>query len=314
MNYRSVFKDELENYVIYKRAQGYDYKYLSILKKFDDFILNKTETKEITKQIYEEWIMKQQNESQSMQIKKYSFIKNFAKYLIMNEYTNIYFNDEYRMKYNKNFIPYIFNEIEIDNIFKELKKWNIRTYCKNDKSVFIVLFSVLYCCGLRISEALNLKYDNINLDNKTIEILNSKNHKSRIIPISSSLVIILRKFIKNQIFNEDGYLFHDDKFNKYKYNKVWYCWKCIVENANINSSPIPGIHSFRHTFAINSLNQMEEKGYDIYTTLPILSNYLGHKGIKETEYYLRLTENFSKNIVFKSQKYCKSILGGRDNV
>lgn len=314
MKYSSIFKDELKNYVMYKKTQGYDYKHPSILKKFDEFIKDRIKTKEITQQIYEEWIMKQPNESQSMQIKKYSFIKNFTKYLIMNKYTNIYFNDEYRIKYNTYFVPYIFNENEIKNIFSELKNWNIRTYCKNDKNVFIVLFSVLYCCGLRISEALNLKYDNINFENETIEVLNSKNHKSRIIPISLSLSTILKKFINSQNFNEEGYLFHDDNFNKYKYEKVWKCWKRVVKNANIANNKIPTIHSFRHTFAINSLNQMEEKGYDIYTALPLLSTYLGHKGIKETEYYLRLTDNFSENIVNKSQKYCKSILGGYKNV
>ena len=55
-----------------------------------------------------------------------------------------------------------------------------------------------------------------------------------------------------------------------------------------------------HTFCIRALEQMQEKGFDLYTSLPLLSRYLGHKHITETEYYLRLLEEHFGRILEQS--------------
>ena len=69
------------------------------------------------------------------------------------------------------------------------------------------------------------------------------------------------------------------------------------------------LHDLRHTFCIHTLKQMEEKGFDLYTSLPILSVYLGHKSIVETEYYLRLVKSENENIINKSKNYTKNLYG-----
>jgi integrase len=56
---------------------------------------------------------------------------------------------------------------------------------------------------------------------------------------------------------------------------------------------------------------MEEKGFDLYTSLPILSTYLGHKSIVETEYYLRLVKENDESIL-KSRDYVKEIYGKKE--
>jgi integrase len=45
----------------------------------------------------------------------------------------------------------------------------------------------------------------------------------------------------------------------------------------------------RHTFAVHALEQMVEQGWDLYTALPMLSTYLGHRTLAATERYVRLT-------------------------
>ncbi len=51
---------------------------------------------------------------------------------------------------------------------------------------------------------------------------------------------------------------------------------------------------------MRALEQMQEKGFDLYTSLPLLSRYLGHKHITETEYYLRLMEEHFGGILDRS--------------
>lgn len=52
---------------------------------------------------------------------------------------------------------------------------------------------------------------------------------------------------------------------------------------------------------------MEDRGFDLYTSLPILSVYLGHKHITETEYYLRLIKNEEATITKKTSEYLQRL-------
>ena len=308
MNYNSIFKNELYEFINHKKALGYKYNCISIINKFDKFCVD-LKTKEISQELFELWISKKDNESNNMQVKKYSFIKNFTNYLIVNGYDNIYYNNDYKIKNNSKFVPYIFSDDEIFIIFQNLKKFEIKTYDGNDKDNFMLLFTILYCCGLRISEALNIKMSDINFDNKTIMILHSKNQRSRIIAITDNLIDEIKKFVEKNNISKEHYLFHNKYNNKYQYSKVNDIWLKLLNNCGFdNSNHKYRIHNLRHGFAINCLNQLENKGYDIYTSLPLVSKYLGHKSIKATEYYLRLTKNYSNKILDSVDKYIGKIL------
>ena len=58
-------------------------------------------------------------------------------------------------------------------------------------------------------------------------------------------------------------------------------------------------HSLRHTFAVHSLAKMVQEGMDIYCALPLLSVFLGHKTLKGTETYVRLTQDMFPDILLK---------------
>ena len=59
----------------------------------------------------------------------------------------------------------------------------------------------------------------------------------------------------------------------------------------------PRLHDLRHTFAVHSLQQLAENGEDLYTVLPILSEYMGHSSVSATQYYLRLTAEVFPDIM-----------------
>ena len=76
-------------------------------------------------------------------------------------------------------------------------------------------------------------------------------------------------------------------------------FKNFFKQANIYTAfgQLPRTHDFRHSYSVHALQQMIEKGMDIYCTLPFLSSFLGHQNIYSTEKYLRLVEeNFSELI------------------
>lgn len=292
----SIFKDEFDEFIKYKKSLGYNYRKETIYwyDKLDKYFYDNNLTKkEINKDLYNKWLIKREKESNNTYALRYTAIKQFCIYLINNKYENIYFSDEYNIKYKKDFIPHIYTEDEMIKIFE---------LSANIDLTFEVIIKLLYSTGLRISEALNIELDNVILKKNQIYIINGKNNVSRIIVISDSMSDKLKEYIKSKTYFDTKYLF-SSKGKKYSYHKVKYNYKTILSNLNIKAR----IHDLRHTFAVNSLNQMVEKGYDIYTSLPLLSQYMGHKRIESTEYYLRFIEKYYDDVTNSINNYYGNI-------
>lgn len=296
MTFKSIFKNEFNDFITFKKSLGYEYHkdtvhYYTRLDNY--FYENNLSTKEINKELYNKWLIKRENESNNTYALRYTTIKQFCLYLIQNGYKDIYYSDEYNIKYKKEFIPHIYTKDEINKIF---------LLSNNIDITFGILIKLLYSTGLRISEALNIELENVNLKNNQINIVNSKNNVSRIIVMSDSMNNELKEYINSKIYFSTKYLF-SSKDKKYSYSKVRYNFDKVLSDMNIKAR----IHDFRHTFAINSLNQMIEKGYDIYTSLPLLSKYMGHKSILSTEYYLRFIEKYYEDVTNSINKYYGNI-------
>ena len=74
----------------------------------------------------------------------------------------------------------------------------------------------------------------------------------------------------------------------------------IYDDAGIprlSNGRLPRVHDLRHTFCCHALEQMQASGFDLYYALPILSKYLGHYGIRDTERYLRLPVFMRESLV-----------------
>ena len=296
MKFISIFKEEFNEYVKYKKSMGYDYSkdVVNTYVRLDRFFNNNNLTKkEITEELYDNWLIKRENESNNTHAIRYTAIRQFCTYLIQNNYQNIYYSDEYNIKYKKEFIPHIYTDDEIINIFK---------LSANVDLTFEVIIKLLYSTGLRISEALNIEIYNVNLKNNQISIINSKNNVSRIIVMSNSMSNKLKEYIDSKIYFDTKYLF-SSKGRKYSYKRVRINYCKILDSLGIKAR----IHDLRHTFAVNSLNQMVEKGYDIYTSLPLLSQYMGHKRIESTEYYLRFIDKYYDDITNSVNNYYGNI-------
>jgi integrase len=59
----------------------------------------------------------------------------------------------------------------------------------------------------------------------------------------------------------------------------------------------PRVHDLRHTFAVHSLIKMSREGIDLYYSLPVLSEYMGHKSLESTDTYVRLTSEMFPEVM-----------------
>lgn len=300
--FKSVFKNELYNFIEFKKSLGYNYiSNIIHCKKIDDYWNNlKTNKIELIEKDVMQYSQRKNNESLSYHSSRLYVLKHFALFLIQQGYNNIFLYD-YPIKQNKyQYVPYIYTD---EDMVKFIDK--IKTSKLIEKEKYIIIFKLLYCTGLRLSEATHIKYKDIDLNKGTILITNGKNCNIRLIAISESMLKNLKIYLSKQYKNNDDYIFETKNCSYIKNSQLEHIFRKVNDECGIGKNSInkPRIHDFRHGFAIKALDKMYDKGYDYYTTLPILAKYMGHADIRHTEYYLRLTQYYHKNVISKENEY-----------
>lgn len=148
-----------------------------------------------------------------------------------------------------------------------------------------VMLSLIYACGLRRGELLNLKPENIDSKRHLLIILNAKGRKDRIIPISDKVIGILREYYKG--YRPKTWLFEGQFAGEpYSEKSIQSVLKLALKKAGI-SKPVT-LHWLRHSYATHLL----EAGTD----LRYIQELLGHKSSKTTEIYTHVTEKSLQKI------------------
>lgn len=209
------------------------------------------------------------------------------------------------------YIPYVFTRDEIKRIFSEMDSACLEKPSFLNHS-FRLIISLCYCCGLRKSEAVSLKAKDVDFRTGKINVLNSKRDVSRIIVASGSLLKIMEKYYGDYCtgYGQDDWLIQNSRGGAYCKDTLYRLYHELLEKAGVperSDGRIHRLHDMRHTFCVHTLEQMQAKGFDLYTSLPLLSVYLGHRHITETEYYLRLVEECHGSVLDQAARYCASI-------
>lgn len=312
-NFTSIFKEEFVSYIKFKRSNGYKYDRIKCdnLLRIDRFFneINLQE-KRIDQEIIDSWqqYCYSSKNCKRTQAEHFSRISCFCEYLRMTSHENVIQPKAHNLMYHSDFIPYIFSDNEIQRMFKIAKK---NSLINKNYMTFYIMLSLYYCCGLRFSELHNLQIKDYIDSEKKIIINEGKNIVTREIPLSVSTYNLLNKYIKtNNYTDSKDYIFiniDNKRISAYMIRKYY---KELLEKAKIPvryDGKRQRLHDLRHTFCVNSLKQMEEKGFDLYTSTSVLSVYLGHKSITETEYYLRLVQEEAEKCQIKAKKYINGL-------
>jgi len=310
--FESVFADDCRAFVDYKRTLGYKYKSEEwILKHFDNLSasLNHSE-KVLTKNLVEEFTALKPGEAPKSRSLRASVMREFALYRRKRGGTDFLLPPGKQLL--TQFSPYIFTTDEINRflyVADNIASTPISPYAH---IVYPLLFKVLYCCGLRISEALGLKRTDVDLNNGILLIKNSKFEKERIVTMSKSLTEACHDYAARIHTNYDYEYFFPAQDGGFIHKATVYCkyrnllWKAGISHGGRGAGP--RLHDFRHTFAVHCLNNWVKNGRDAYVLLPSLCAYLGHSHITNTEQYLRLVPEMHGTVITLSNAAFPNII------
>lgn len=155
---------------------------------------------------------------------------------------------------------------------------------------------LLYTAGLRRGEVVRLRMNDVNLRSGVLHIRESKFHKSRWVPLSSSARVELQRYIALRRKTLSGtcptapLLFNGrSDLSCCSGGGLAQSIRKLILAANIRDERgrHPCVHSMRHSFAVAALLRWYEAGADVQSCLPKLALYMGHVSIVSTAYYLR---------------------------
>lgn len=314
-NFPETYRDIAMEYVAYKHSLGFKYSYAeqSKVNSMLDFIYTNSKSEPVLAllpELVNAYASKRDNESARSLHAKQSHIRQFALFLNLRG-ISAYVYPKKLVKTTEDFVPYIFTKDEISRILREADAIGPnKNKFVNTPYIYPAVIRILYGCGLRISEALALKCEDVDLDNGILVIMNGKNNVSRLVPISESLRRNLSKYDSMVERAGNPYFFPALRDERYSPTTIRNQFNKLEEKAGISrlsNGRYPRVHDLRHTFSVHALEQMIHKGMDPYCSLPILSTYLGHKGIESTEKYLRLTKQYFINILNYSHEDTEKI-------
>jgi len=176
--------------------------------------------------------------------------------------------------------------------------------------VYYCLFGLLGVSGLRLGEARNLKLQDVDLEDGVLTIRNAKFGKTRLVPLHTSTCKVLADYIaKRQRHWADrpvsSYLFVSSWGNRLdgaQIHRAFYVASRQIGLRGATDSHGPRLHDMRHRFATNTLMNWYRSNQDPQRLLPVLSAYLGHVHVADTQWYLESSPELMREAMHRLEQ------------
>ena len=249
------------------------------------YIFIKKDLKKVTFEDVKDYLehLNLKKEKPSSVRRKISSLKSFYKFLYKNNYMN---KKDYPLtkvaypKMEKKLPKFIYYNDLLEIINESTKdKDGVR-----DR----LIIEMLYATGVRVSELINIKINDIDFNNRRIIVL-GKGNKERIVYYGEYAEEVLKEYMKTHERKNHNYLFVNSKGGQLTDRGVRYIIDNIMSKLSVKTHVTP--HVLRHTFATDMLNN----GCDI----KVVQELLGHSSLKATEIYTHVTNEHLKKVYYE---------------
>ena len=209
--------------------------------------------------------------------------------------------------------PYLYSDEEIRLLLEAaLQLPSLRGL---PSETYRTLLGLLSVTGLRISEALNLRPEDVDLTADLLTIRGSKFGKIRLVPIHPSTQRVLSDYASQRdrflAGRPASFFFISRRGTRLTLSRVHRTFYTLSRRTGLRgpfASHGPRLHDFRHRFAVQTLLHWYRSDQDVERRLPVLSTYLGHVHVSDTYWYLtacpelmglavkRLEEHWEKSV------------------
>ena len=251
--------------------------YRSDLKIFSQW-LNETSLIEVNKKLIQDYFLYRQSNkiSSSTQSRVLTCLHSFYQFLLDNNLINTDPTEQLSYPKLEKKLPVFLNIQEVEKLLEAPNSSSL--FGQRDRA----MLELLYSCGLRVSELINLSYHNINIKEEFIRI-HGKGNKERILPMGEIAIDYLTTYESNSrpILLKNGQsdsYFLSNRGKAMSRQNFFYIIKAYATQAGIEKPLSP--HSLRHAFATH----LVQKGADLRS----VQLMLGHSDISSTQLYTHI--------------------------
>ena len=207
--------------------------------------------------------------------------------------------------------PYIYSDVEIAHLMRAAQQLQPSGGLRPQS--YSVLFGLLISAGLRVSEALRLGRNEVDLRQGLLTIIGTKFQKSRLVPLHPSATEQLSTYTRfrdqyHPLPDSDTFLLAE-RGGVLPYSTVRHTFQLIRDQlgwkAGRSGRP-PRIHDLRHTFACHRLLQWHRDGVDVDHAIASLATYLGHVSVMSTYWYLTAIPELMEIAVQRFERFGNS--------
>ena len=200
-------------------------------------------------------------------------------------------------------IPYIFSQEDIRRLVEAASESGYRTL---RRKTYSTLFALLACTGLRVSEAIRLRFEDITPDGLVIRC--SKFRKSRLVPLHKTAQAGIEHYLEHRrpYAPFDDHVFISLRRKPLRSQDVETAFRSAADKIGLRRElglPRPTPHSLRHTFAVRALETCPDGRDHITRHMLALSTYLGHGNVCHTYWYLEAVPELMRNIAQRCESF-----------
>lgn len=240
----------------------------------------------LTKEMVDGWLRYYPYKTDNTRSAFISLLRQYAKFINALGKKGFIPDEDYTIP-RQPYVPYVFTDGELLTLFDaidSIPRCRVKKFRRD--LVLPAMFRMMYCCGMRPSEPLHLRSEDVDLVTGDVYIRQSKRHKDRHIILSDDMRMLCNTYYA---LSEGGDWFFQRSDGK-PYTTDWMtaqfhlCWK----RSNLEKRGNPRPYDLRHAFATRNLMRWIDEGSDVMTLLPYLSTYMGHSELNSTLYYVHL--------------------------
>jgi len=286
----------INDYLAMRRALGFKLRLCgNALREFSSF-MHERAAEYVTIKLAMEWAQQRATSKPSTWAQRLGYVRDFAKFRIATDPRTEIPTWDLLPCASQRTRPYLYSEEEIRALLDATSTLPVNSAAGVlRRQTYYCLIGLLSVSGMRISEAVNLKMSDVDLDNGVLTVTDGKFGKSRLVPVHCTT----QKVLSNYKSTRDEYLgirgFSSEYFfvthsggriDTADVRRKFYSMSRAVGLRNEGPNRGPRIHDLRHRYAVTTLLQWYRDGEDVERKLPLLSTYLGHVKVKDTYWYL----------------------------
>jgi len=301
--FQSILAPLMERFLGEKRACGYKYCEESrILRHLDDLLCKEClRSAELPRPITKRWLSKRPHESRSTHQQRITLVRQFSKFLCRLGYPAYVPDSTLAPRGGSTFVPRILTHEEVRKLLHAVDHLAPTARSSLRHLVMPEILRLLYGCGFRVGEVLNLRVEDVDLKQGILTVRQGKFRKDRLVPPTPTLVNRLRKY-SARLGSRPAHavFFPAPNGGSYSLRGIYGLFRKLLLRCGIphgGRGKGPRVHDLRHTFAVHTLLRWYREGVDPNVKLHILATYLGHENISGTQRYLRLTAEFFPEII-----------------